>query len=224
MSRNKNFKMPRRVLILILALCVAAVLALATGTVAWLTYDRSLLTATKIQFSTIDLEGQEIGSVPINLGEIDVRTDGSKSMPFRVRCKPNTPYLLQLGHTTNLPSLSYKIYRFDTWQKETWEPTPGSDTPIDGAYLNKDVETGLANRTGEYHDKTYSVYTTVQKNAEPLYWQSTSLVSNGDNGIDNYVLVVSWTKDDSVTDKETEMIYLTAGLGGYSNETAEATP
>ena len=96
MSRNKNFKMPRRVLILILALCVAAVLALATGTVAWLTYDRSLLTATKIQFSTIDLEGQEIGSVPINLGEIDVRTNGGKSMPFRVRCKPNTPYLLQL--------------------------------------------------------------------------------------------------------------------------------
>ena len=82
----------------------------------------------------------------------------------------------------------------------------------------------MAYKTGEYHDTTYSDNATVQKNAEPLYWQSTSLVSNGNDGIDNYVLVVSWTKDDSVTDKETEMIYLTAGLGGYSNETAEATP
>ena len=55
----------------------------------------------------------------------------------------------------------------------------------------------------------------MQKNAEPLYWQA-ERTANAKTGIDYYVLVVSWT-DTNVTNKDTEMIYISASLGGDSN-------
>ncbi|MGM9605510.1 MAG: hypothetical protein ACI3XG_10670 [Faecousia sp.] len=219
MFRKKNqqgrVSLKKRYLVLVLALAAIALLSVAVGTMAWLKFNRSLLTMTQIQFSTLDLEGQEPDSLPIDLGEIDIRNSGSKEMPFRIRSKPGTQYILQLGHTTNLP-LSYEIYPVDEWDGNK----SGS---LSGRYLNKDSTTSLAESTSR--EKTYDAQDSVHQNAEPLYWQSTAgACVCSDSGYDYYVLVVSWSGNQDVIDKETEMIYLTAGLGGYTgNETTETT-
>lgn len=204
---------PRQLTTIAVSLVVLALLTAAVGTRAWLSSRRTLQTITKVRFSTLDLIGREEGTLPINLGEINIKEAGLEEIEFGILSKPGTEYALQLGHTTNLP-LAYEIYRL----------TDQADNPrklIKGAYLNQDNESKLANNT--YHPATYGDYNFVQKNAEPLYWKSNSgECVCGEDGLDKYILKISWGASPNITDKETEMIYLTAGLGGYFiNETPE---
>lgn len=209
LHKGKN---SRQVVLIALALAGIALLSMAVGTMAWLKYQRGLVTMTQIQFATLKLTGETDASLPIELGEINIQEAGRKEMPFRITSKPGTQYILQLGHTTNLP-LRYSIYPVDDWYGT--KPVQ----PLDGGYINpSSSNSSLAAPTN-----TYDTGDTVQQNAEPLYWQSGARVCS-DTGIDYYVLVVSWEENTSVYDKETEMIYLTAGLGGYSsNETSSST-
>lgn len=215
MFHKGKHKNPRQAILIALALTGIALLSMAVGTMAWLKYNRGLLTMTQIQFSTLDLSGVDIYTLPIDLGEINIREAGRREMPFQVMSKPGTQYILQLGHTTNLP-LKYAIYPAAVWGV-------ADSTALDGQYLNKNPATSIAGN--EFHDQTYGSQDRVHQNAEPLYWHSKAgacVCSN--EGYDYYVLVVSWDADPYVIDKETEMIYLTAGLGGYTgNETTEAT-
>lgn len=205
MSREENRKLHRRSLLLIAALAGAIVLTLAAGTLAWLRYDRSLQTAAMIQVPTLSIRGSTDDAIPIDLGEIDVSGAGSKSVIFRVVSNPGTRYLVQLAHTTNIP-LTYTIYPASTSGTGSSVTENGVtcyySTALDGAYLNQN---------GTQHEATYGTYGNVQKNAEPLYWQSE--VQTSDAGDDFYVLVVSWSGG-LQNDKETDMIYLTAGIGG----------
>ena len=78
-----------------------------------------------------------------------------------------------------------------------------------------DENTGIAN--GTYHEKTYGAYGSqfVQKNAEPLYWQSSPAITPAAAGnmfTDYYILEVSWDSDKVTNNKETDMVYLTAGM------------
>ena len=175
-------------------LVTASALAAVMGTAAWLTSQRSLSTLTKIDFVTLTLEGQTEDSVPVNLGALTIGE--AKEMPFRIVTKKNANYILQLAHTTNLP-LTYEIYTASEWA----------------------VKKGLIKKPDapekQYHEKTYGTYTNIQKNAEPLYWQA-ERTANPKNGIDYYVLVVNWS-DTNVTNKDTEMIYISASLGGDGN-------
>lgn len=177
-------------------LVTVSALAAVMGTAAWLTSQRSLSTLTKIDFTTLTLEGQTEDSVPVNLGALDFHSAGSKEMPFRIVTKKNAKYILQLAHTTNLP-LTYEIYTADELAVKKG-PIKEPDAP-----------------EKQYHEKTYGTYTNVQKSAEPLYWLA-ERTANATTGIDYYVLVVSWT-DTNVTNKDTEMIYISASLGGDSN-------
>lgn len=175
-------------------LVTVSALAAVMGTAAWLTSQRSLSTLTKIDFTTLTLEGQTEDSQPVNLGTLEVGKP--KEMPFRIVTKKNAKYILQLAHTTNLP-LTYEIYTADELAVKK-DPIKEPDAP-----------------EKQYHEKTYGTYTNVQKSAEPLYWLA-ERTANATTGIDYYVLVVSWT-DTNVTNKDTEMIYISASLGGDSN-------
>ena len=194
-------------------LVTASALAAVMGTAAWLTSQRSLSTLTKIDFVTLTLEGRTEDSVPVNLGVLPIGE--AKEMPFRIVTKKNANYILQLAHTTNLP-LTYEIYTADEWAKKT--------TPIKEANAQEK----------QHHAETYGTYTNVQINAEPLYWLS-NRTANATTGIDYYVLVVNWksgTTAESVINKDTEMVYLSASLlttntgttGGTGNaESSEPT-
>ena len=175
-------------------LVTASALAAVMGTAAWLTSQRSLSTLTKIDFVTLTLEGQTEDSVPVNLGALTIGE--AKEMPFRIVTKKNANYILQLAHTTNLP-LTYEIYAADEWAEKK--------------KLIKDTD-ALGQ---QYSDLTYKTGDQVQKNAQPLYWLS-NRTANAKNGIDYYVLVVNWSNT-NVTNKDTEMIYISASLGGDGN-------
>lgn len=175
-------------------LVTASALAAVMGTAAWLTSQCSLSTLTKIDFVTLTLEGQTEDSVPVNLGALTIGE--AKEMPFRIVTKKNANYILQLAHTTNLP-LTYEIYTASEWA------------------VKKDLIKKPDAPEKQYHEKTYGTYTNVQKNAEPLYWQA-KCTANAKNGIDYYVLVVNWSNT-NVTNKDTEMIYISASLGGDGN-------
>lgn len=176
-------------------LVTASALAAVMGTAAWLTSQRSLSTLTKIDFVTLTLEGQTEDSVPVNLGALTIGE--AKEMPFRIVTKKNANYILQLAHTTNLP-LTYEIYTASEWA----------------------VKKGLIKKPDapekQYHKETYGTYTNVQINAEPLYWQA-ECTANATTGIDYYVLEVNWSTTTNVTNKDTEMIYISASLGGDGN-------
>jgi hypothetical protein len=76
---------------------------------------------------------------------------------------------------------------------------------ISGNYKNTS-DGKLADST--QHTLTYGDYGNVQKNAEPVYWQSDSLAVS-ESSVDYYILTVKW--DASFTNtKETDIIYITA--------------
>ena len=213
MSPKHNRNRLRWALLLSGILVTVSALAAVMGTAAWLTSQRSLSTLTKIDFVTLTLEGRTEDSVPVNLGALTIGE--AKEMPFRIVTKKNAKYILQLAHTTNLP-LTYEIYTADEWAQET--------TRIKEANAQEK----------QHHAETYGTYSSVQKNAEPLYWQA-ERTANATTGIDYYVLVVNWksgTTAESVINKDTEMVYLSASLlttntgttGGTGNaESSEPT-
>lgn len=194
-SKHKNSS---QVILLALTMTGIVLLSIAVGTIAWLRYSRSLQAMTKIHYTSINLEESTSGGFPVQLGEVDVRQVGSKQIPFAVRSKADTQYLLQLGYTKNLP-LTYNIYHVNEWNGSI-----EGASPIEGSV--KTVE----------KNKTYADNDDVHQAAVPEYWQSTpGKCICGEAGLDYYVLKVSWEAHPTdVIDKETEMIYLTAGLGG----------
>lgn len=213
MFQDRTHNRGRWKLLLSVALASIALFAAVAGTTAWLAADRSLTTLTKIDFVTLTLEGQATDSEPVNLGTLEVGK--SKEMPFRIVTKKNAQYQLQLAHTTNLP-LTYEIYTASEWA------------------VKKDLIKKPDAPEKQYHEETYGTYTNVQKNAEPLYWLA-ERTANATTGIDYYVLVVNWksgTTAESVINKDTEMVYLSASLlttntgttGGTGNaESSEPT-
>lgn len=213
MFQDRNHNRGRWKLLLSVALASIALFAAVAGTTAWLAADRSLTTLTKIDFVTLTLEGKTTDSEPVNLGTLEVGK--TKEMPFRIVTKKNAQYQLQLAHTTNLP-LTYEIYTASEWA------------------VKKDLIKEPDAPEKQYHEETYGTYTNVQKNAEPLYWLA-KRTANATTGIDYYVLVVNWksgTTAESVINKDTEMVYLSASLlttntgttGGTGNaESSEPT-
>lgn len=213
MFQDRNHNRMRWKLLLSVALASIALFAAVAGTIAWLAADRSLTTLTKIDFVTLTLEGQTEDSVPVNLGALTIGE--AKEMPFRIVTKKNANYILQLAHTTNLP-LTYEIYTASEWAQKTTRIKEANAQEL------------------QYPDQTYNTGDHVQTNAQPLYWLA-ERTANATTGIDYYVLVVNWesgTTAESVINKDTEMVYLSASLlttntgttGGTGNaESSEPT-
>lgn len=205
MFQDRNHRRVRWKLLLSVALASIALFAAVAGTTAWLAADRSLTTLTKIDFVTLTLEGKTTDSEPVNLGTLEIGK--SKEMPFRIVTKKNAQYQLQLAHTTNLP-LTYEIYTASEWA------------------VKKNLIKKPDAQEKQYHKETYGTYTNVQKNAEPLYWLA-ECTANAATGIDYYVLVVNWksgTTAESVINKDTEMVYLSASLLGGADDAETSEP
>lgn len=197
----------KRFWVLALTLTFAAALAVAVGTIAWLRYTRSLQIVTNVSIASLNLVDANSQSLCINLGDIDMSKDGSKSCVFGVKSKDAEKYWIQLAHTTNLP-LTYRIYRTPTPTDTTCNPA----NLLNGAYLNKADRRLL-------HSDTYGSYGVdkVQIDAEPLYWQY-GPINIGKRQTDFFILELSWTGNANLkNNKETEMIYLTVGTIGRVN-------
>mgnify|MGYP004488481649 FL=1 len=199
MSRRFPKKPGRFAPALIAVLAAAVLLSALGGTMAWLRYARSLHTLARIQVPSMTLTGpQGESTLPVALGDMDLSQAGSKESIFRIASNKGTHYILQLAHTTNLP-LNYTIYKLSS------ASDPSRETPLVGNYRNGD---------GTLHSVTYGDYNKVQKNAQPLYWQSEVQTSSGE---EFYMLVVTW--EAGANNKETDMIYITAGIGGDYEQT-----
>ena len=172
---------------LALALAGTALLALIASTLAWLNFNRTLQTITRMQMPILWLRegGGKTNATEIELGNLDFSKAGSKEIQFAVYATAKTKYILQLAHTTNLP-LTYSLY-----SKE-------GETLTKLAFSSKSVETAYS----------YGNYSSLQDNARPEYQQTDRPIEIGRNDVHFFVLKVEWTNT-NVSAKETDMIYLT---------------
>jgi hypothetical protein len=227
------------------AALLTVLLAVVLGTQAWLYHQRSLRTMTAIN-APVNLSissGDPNASECIELGDIDVSQDGSKEYVFSIHGTASENYILQLAHTTNIP-FTYTISYAELLNDGAAVPddvvvyTAGDETyyyrkiasaaavtdsqstiEVPGTWLNPDATATLADKT--YHATTYGTYGNVQKNAEPLYWQSSpitprSKVNNADEKFcDYYILTITWSG--LTNDRETDLVYL---MAGYSAQTS----
>lgn len=172
---------------LALALAGTALLALIASTLAWLNFNRTLQTITRMQMPILWLKESdgETNATEIELGNLDFSKAGSKEIPFAVYATAKTKYILQLAHTTNLP-LTYSLY------------SKKGETLTKLAFSSKSVETAYS----------YGNYSSLQDNARPEYQQTDRPIEIGRNDVHFFVLKVEWTNT-NVSAKETDMIYLT---------------
>lgn len=230
MNSTKKKKIIKRNIIM-LSIATAIAMVCAVPVLGWFTRQRRMSTFAKVKSPTaLNIgAGNKEDSVYIDLGDIDVEDSmvTSKSFVFCVYSDENKGnYKLQLAHTTNIP-FTYKIYSARATDDEnqatvTYVSQEDSNTyyykkgeEIQGAYLNKQADKQIANENK--HNDTYGDYNNVQINAEPLYWQNTSPINpvgieNESGFVDYYILELSWTTGEIKNDKETDIVYLTAGM------------
>lgn len=236
-------KRKSKIIYIVLLLCL---LGVAAGlTYAWFRQSYSLSTVAKIKASIrLDLAaGNGEDASRFQIGTVDTTGDDVTHKDYVIAVKKDKPtnYILQIGHTTNIP-FTYTLYKATEDNSGTviyvgaeTHKYKKSDTEINGEYLNKISDDKiLANSTGTYHSQTYESYSNIQENAEPLYWQSNdTTLGTGTDLIDYYILTVSWkkrpaeqTKDetydkyryiDDIEDKETDIVYISVSAKGGGN-------
>ena len=231
-------KRKSKIIYIVLLLCL---LGVAAGlTYAWFRQSYSLSTVAKIKASIrLDLAaGNGEDASRFQIGTVDTTGEGVTSKDYVIAVKKDKPtnYILQIGHTTNIP-FTYTLYKATEDNSGTviyvgadniTHKYKKSDTEIKGKYLNKISDDKiLANSTGTYHEQTYESYSKIQENAEPLYWQSNdTTLGTGTDLVDYYILTVSWEKRpagqhedetndkykyiDDIEDKETDIVYVMA--------------
>lgn len=213
----------------LLVALLAAVL-IFTGLVmvyAWFTNQRKLATVTKVNAPSALVigAGAKESSLNIDIGSINVEDEArKKDFVFSVYSDNSVEkYKLQLAHTTNIDFV-YTIYKADesmSYQgSDSVEYIDEADNAhyytkngaaLSGHYLN--LNGRIADKS--LHSKSYDEYDKVQKNAEPLYWQTENEIQPTNNSVsgflDYYILEISWDEDVS-NNKETDMVYLTVGI------------
>ena len=238
-------KRKSKIIYIVLLLCL---LGVAAGlTYAWFRQSYSLSTVAKIKASIrLDLAaGNGEDASRFQIGTVDNTGEGVTSKDYVIAVKKDKPtnYILQIGHTTNIP-FTYTLYKATEDNSGTviyvgadniTHKYKKSDTEIKGKYLNKISDDKiLANSTGTYHEQTYESYSKIQENAEPLYWQSNdTTLGTGTDLVDYYILTVSWAKRpagqqedktndkykyiDDIEDKETDIVYISVSAIGEGN-------
>lgn len=191
----------------------------------------------------------EMQRISLEMTSDDTQEDGTVTIR-RVFCIESTDdFLLEVAHTTNIDNMNIKIFPVSNANSEI-DKTSGSVQGVDaqagrvfyydpdeeeiaGNYLNKTVvvenekEKQIAIQDGNQnslHGQTYSPMVDnnkVQRNAEPLYWLTTSVedidkkdYSRSGKAADGqtdiyyryYVLQLSW----DVRQSETDIVYLLA--------------
>lgn len=240
----------RRQLMVIFVLLAVVVLLIGLG-LSWFVHNKSLSTVGMLQTpSDIKLMGPnatEMAQIDLSYDpETDVKTENGKKVvhltrPFCVKTdKEETSYNLFLARTTNISGLEIHLYKAtDVSSGSTADATAdvkgvtginshyawkkdGDDLIPDGRYINKLDDSMLADKT---HDsQTFDEALgedKLQRNASPVYWKANGPFSSGKNGVDNYIIELSWPEDQS----ETDIIYLIANSGGAtsSGKSSEGT-
>lgn len=223
MSKNSKIQLNKRLLV-IAAVSLVVLLMTSVTAYAWFTNRRRLDTMTKINAPSALVigAGNKEDSINIDLGRIDADADVKmKDVVFCVYSDESVQnYKLQLAHTTNI-KFTYKICKASASAAESGDVVYVDENDnshyytkgaaLAGGYLNQSGT--IAN--GSLHGKSYGDYNYVQQNAEPLYWQTTDNIvptsNNGSGFVDYYILEVSWGADVE-NDKETDMVYITAGI------------
>lgn len=237
-------KRKSKIIYIVLLLCL---LGVAAGlTYAWFRQSYSLSTVAKIKASIrLDLAaGNGEDASRFQIGTVDTTGDSVTSKDYKdyviaVKKDKPTNYILQIGHTTNIP-FTYTLYKATEDNSGTviyvgadniTHKYKKSDAEINGKYLNKKSE-DIILANDKYHGQTYESYSNIQENAEPLYWQSTDALGGGTDLIDYYILTVSWKKRgseqtksdddkykyiDDIEDKETDIVYISVSAKGGGN-------
>lgn len=238
-------KRKSKIIYIVLLLCL---LGVAAGlTYAWFRQSYSLSTVAKIKASIrLDLAaGNGEDASRFQIGTVDTTGDDVTHKDYVIAVKKDKPtnYILQIGHTTNIP-FTYTLYKatednsgtviYVGADNITHKYKKSDPDPVRGKYLNKISDDKiLANSTGTYHEQTYESYSKIQENAEPLYWQSTdTTLGSGTDSVDYYILTVSWKKRgseqtksdddkykyiDDIEDKETDIVYISVSAKGGGN-------
>lgn len=211
---------------MLIAFAMTALIFAGSATAyAWFTYQLRLTTITKINAPTALIigAGQKESSQNIDIGEINVEDEaGKKDFVFSVYSDESVSnYKLQIAHTTNI-DFTYTVFPAQEQQGSgdvEYVDEDGiahyyskSGSAASGKYLNLGSDEKKADDS--LHKESYDSYKNVQENAEPLYWQSNEIQPENNSGqgfVDYYILEISWN-DDVRNDKETDMVYLTAGI------------
>ena len=133
-------------------------------------------------------------------------------------------YKIQLAYTTN-NAFTYMIYHatesetatagaveYEVHQASarTYYYTANGEA-VAGTYLNKTEEDGRAIATNANHADTYGSYSSVHKNAEPIYWQtSASETGNVRGDFVNYYLHRIYKNGKATNDRETDVLCISA--------------
>lgn len=155
--------------------------------------------------------------------------------PFCVKTdKEGTSYNLLLARTTNISGLKIRLYKAkDVSSGSTADATAdvkgvtginshyawnkdGDDLIPNGHYINKLDDSMLADT--DHDSQTFEKALgedKLQRNASPVYWKADGPFLSGTNGIDNYIIELSWPEDQN----ETDIIYLIANSGGATSST-----
>lgn len=221
------------------AVAVILLISVSIPAAAWFTSHRRIVTVTKIQTpAALNIgAGNRESCAYIDLAGIDVTSETSyKEFVFSVYSETNIgeSYDLQLAHTTNIP-FTYEIYRAKQVNENTqnslmyhssedgndyyysYLPENEQTVKVEGSYINQNGSVA----DDSQHSLTYGEYTNVQTNAEPLYWRNSTPISvkdwidSGDESkgfTDYFILKVSWDSNSVLNNKETDMIYITAGM------------
>lgn len=234
----------RRQLMVIFVVLAVVVLLIGLG-LSWFVHNKSLSTVGMLQTpSDIKLMGPnaiEMAQIDLSYDpETDVKSENGKKVvhltrPFCVKTdQKDTSYNLLLARTTNISGLEIHLYKAtDVTNGSTEDATAdvkgatgvnshyawnksGNDLIPDGRYINKLPKSMLADP--DHDSQTFEKALgedKLQRNASPVYWKANGPFKSGTNGIDNYIIELSWPEDQS----ETDIIYLIANSGGATSST-----
>lgn len=220
---------------------VLAVVVLLIGLgLSWFVQNKSLSTVGMLQTpSDIKLMGPnatEMTQIDLSYDpETDVKSENGKRVvrltrPFCVKTdKEGTSYNLLLARTTNISGLEIRLFKAtDVSSGSTEDATAdvkgvtginshyawNKNGILSGYYINKLSESMLADTDHDSQTFEKALGTDkLQRNASPVYWKADGSFASGANGIDNYIIELSWPEDQS----ETDIIYLIANSGGASS-------
>ena len=221
---------------------VLAVVALLIGLgLSWFVQNKSLSTVGMLQTpSDIKLMGPnatEMAQIDLSYDpETDVKSENGKKVvhltrPFCVKTdQKDTSYNLLLARTTNISGLEILLYKATDVSSGSTEDAAAdvkgvtginghyawnkNGDDLSGRYINKLPESMLADMGHDPQTFEKELGTDrLQRNASPVYWKADGPFASGVNGIDNYIIELSWPEDQS----ETDIIYLIANSGGASS-------
>lgn len=229
----------RRQLMVIFVVLAVVVLLIGLG-LSWFVHNKSLSTVGMLQTpSDIKLMGPnatEMTQIDLSYDpETDVKSENGKKVvhltrPFCVKTdKEGTSYNLLLARTTNISGLEIRLYKAkDVSSGSTADAMAdvkgvtginshyawNKNGDVSGRYINKLDKSMLADT--DHDSQTFDEALgedKLQRNASPVYWKANGPFSSGKNGIDNYIIELSWPEDQS----ETDIIYLIANSGGATS-------